>query len=442
MSLLSRIAAPYLKRADDPAANDSLFFGTAFSSSSSTGIQINQHTALQASAVLACVRILSEDVSKMRPLLKRPRASGGFDIVKDHWLARLFRRPNDWQTWPEFARQMVIAFALRGNAYAVMLRDGSGRVYALVPINPDMCRLWESPDGSLWWMVTRVGLHQMAILRHMPLLIAYEDMFHLKDMSHNGLVGLSPISLQREAIGLSLAQQEQYAKLMANGARPSGVLTTDKALSDQLMERLKKNWSEFVGTKAAGKTAILEAGMKWVPLTISSVDLQFLQLRQFQLSEISRMFRVPPHMIGDLSRGTFNNIVQQAQEYRNNTLTSHSDIWEQRFEFSFELMDSEGLVVDLDETALLKADIVSRFTANRVALGGAPWKTVNEVRLVEGMNPDEDPSSNKINRPANLLPEDSDQSGEGAPGGGAPDGKGAKTDDTAPGAQSDDTGQV
>lgn len=441
MSLLSRIAAPYIKRSDDPAANDALFFGGAFSASSSTGIQINQYTALQASAVLACVRILSEDVSKMRPLLKKPRPAGGSDIVKDHWLARLFRKPNDWQTWPEFCRQMVIAYALRGNAYAVMLRDGRGRVYSFVPISPDMCRLWEAPDGSLWWMVTRTGLHQMAVLRHLPLLIAYEDMFHLKDVSQNGLVGLSPISLQREAIGLSLAQQEQYAKLMANGARPSGILTTDKALNDQLVERLKKQWSEFSGKGGgSGKTAILEAGMKWVPLTISSVDLQFLQLRQFQLSEIARMFRVPPHMIGDLSRGTFNNIVQQSQEYRNNTLTSHSDIWEQRFEFTFNLLDEEGLLVDLDETALLKADLTSRFAANRIALGGAPWRTVNEVRLAEGENPDSDPASDKINRPANLLPEDSAQSGQGAPGGGTPDKNGTKTDDNAPG--DDSGGQV
>lgn len=341
---------------------------------------------MQATVVMACVRILAEDVSKMTPILYRRRADGGRDEVTNHWLSDLLWQPNDWQTWPEYCRQMVSAFALRGNAYAVMIRNGRGEVTALIPINPDRVALWESPDGSLFWLVTRSGLHEMAVLRGLQLLIPYDDVFHLKDLSANGLVGLSPITLAREAIGLSLAQEQQQARLMGNGARPSGVLTTDKTLTTDIAKRLKDNWRElYSGIANTGQVAVLEAGLKWQALSLNSVDLQFLQLRQFQVIEICRLFRVPPHMIGDLTRGTMQNIVQQAQEYRNNTLTSHTDIHERRFDFSFGLR-KQGLFVDFDESTLLKADLIARYNAYRIGKFGG-WLNTNMILIGEGMNP-------------------------------------------------------
>jgi HK97 family phage portal protein len=137
---------------------------------------------------------------------------------------------------------MVIAFMLRGNAFAVMTRNMRNQVTALVPINPDRVVLWQSPDGSLFWAVTRSGLHEVAVLKDFQWLIPYEDVFHLKDVSSDGLVGTSPIMLAREAIGLSLGQEQQYARLMGNGARPSGILTTDQKLDKTSAERLKADW--------------------------------------------------------------------------------------------------------------------------------------------------------------------------------------------------------
>jgi len=372
---------------------ESFWNGYYWSSPSATGIQINQQTALQATAVMACVRILSEDVSKMTPRLFRKYDKGihknGARVQvtsKENPLAAVLVRPNDWQTWPEFCRQMEIGYALRGNAYAVILRNRRDEPVMLVPINPDRVSLWQDPNGELFWWVTRSGLHEMHVLRNQPLLVPYRDVFHLKDLSADGLVGTSPIALAREAIGLSLAQEQQYARLMGNGARPSGVLATDQRLTDASAARIRADWENMnAGLANAGRTAILEAGLKWTPLTISSVDLQFLQMRKFQVEEIARIFRVPPHMLGVTERGGLANIVQQAQDYQNNTLTSHTDVWEKRFAFTFDLEDGVELV-DFDKKALLKADLTARYNAHRVGVLTG-WDTRNEVRIEEGKDP-------------------------------------------------------
>jgi HK97 family phage portal protein len=197
-----------LKRSADPEGK---WFG-GFGVASATGLHIDQQTAMAATAVMACVSVLSEDVSKMTPDIFRRvtvvnHDRGGRKVAKDHFLYNLLWSPNPVQTWPEFCRFMMVAYLLRGNAYAVMIRNGRGIPIMWLPINPDHVALWESPDGSLFWRVTRIGLWQTAMLRDLPLLIPYEDVFHLKDLSANGLVGTSRITLAREAIGLSIGQE-------------------------------------------------------------------------------------------------------------------------------------------------------------------------------------------------------------------------------------------
>jgi HK97 family phage portal protein len=422
MGFWSRVGTALgVTRAAADINNDALFTNIGFSAPSVTGIPITQQTALQATTVMACVRIVSEDISKMPPGLFGRRADGGRVRIEDHWLADLLWKPNDWQTWPEFCRQMVIAFMLRGNAFAVMTRNMRNQVTALVPINPDRVVLWQSPDGSLFWAVTRSGLHEVAVLKDFQWLIPYEDVFHLKDVSSDGLVGTSPIMLAREAIGLSLGQEHQYARLMGNGARPSGILTTDQKLDKTSAERLKADWKELHGgLQNNGKTAVLDAGLKWQPLTLTAVDMQFLQLRQFQVIEICRMFRVPPHMVGDSSQRLMGGaLIQMAQDYRNNTLTSHSDIWERRLDFTFGLR-KQGMFVDFDESTLLKADLTARYASYRVGrLSG--WLTTNEIRIAEGLDPVD--GGDTLMQPLNMGPVDgSDMTGQ------APDGAGQPSD--------------
>jgi HK97 family phage portal protein len=206
---------------------------------------------------------------------------------------------------------------------------------------------------------------------------------------------------------------------MGNGARPDGFLSTDKVLTTEVAERLKENWKNaHAGLLNTGRTAVLEAGLKWEALTLTAVDMQFLESRKFQVTEIRRIFRVPGHMVGDESAklaGTA--LVQMSQEYVNNTLTSHTDVWERRLDFALRLR-AQKQEVEFDKTTLLKADITSRYTNYRVGrLSG--WLTTNEIRRAENMDPVE--GGDVLMQPLNMGPVDgSDMTGQPADGAGKP----------------------
>lgn len=395
-------------RAADDA--DAMLFGdVGWSVPSHTGIRIDQQTAMSCAAVMACVRMVSADFAKLTPFLRKARAEGmGWDRVpaSAHPVAVLLHQPNDWQTWFEFASQMQAAKMLRGNAYAVIVRDGRGRPVYLVPLNPDRVALWQSPAGGLFYMVTRAGLHELAVLRGQPFLIPAEDMLHVKELSGDGLVGLSPIALAREAIGLALGMEQQEARWMGAAAQPSGILTTDQKLTDAAAKRMADDWRGMkAGILNTGKIAVFEQGLKFQPLSLNAADLQFIASRTFQLQEIARIFRVPLHMIGEMTRVTGGSLTQMAQEYVNYTLssevTSHSQAWGRVFQL---WKDDIGLSFDFK--VLLEGDIITRYQANRLSLQG--WKSVNEVRLGEGDNPVDEPRANEIFRPVNMAPVGSD----------------------------------
>lgn len=419
---------------------DDLGFGdrgwSSFADISETGIRVNQQTALQVAAVMSCVSIISEDVSKLTPEIWRRRPDGGREIATAHPLRPVLLRPNDWQTPFEFSQMMMASLLLRGNAYAVILRDGRGRPYMLVPINPDRVMLWEAPNGALFWVITRAGLHEMAVLRDVPYFVPYADVLHWKGLSGNGLVGISKISANREAIGLASAMEQLASRTIGNGAKPSGVLESDKKITQEIADKLKQRWQDTQGgLSGAGKLLVLEDGLKWKPLSLTFADLQFIASRKYQNNDIANIFRVPAYMIGEDAKSAKVNISQQSQEYLNNTLMSYVDIIEQRYAFTFDL--GEEYCVALDLGKILKADIASRYGAYRIGQMG--WLTVNEIRLAENLNPVD--GGDQIMRPVNMAPLDSDVfagnapgvgsdvTGTGAEGGGRPTDSG---DDAAP----------
>lgn len=417
---------PRFTRDNDPVQDDRLFGD--WSVPSATGLEINQQTAMSVAAVMACVSMLSEDFAKLTPSLYRKNPDGGRTAIdaEAHPVAQLLEAPNDWQTWYEFGQQMSAAFELRGNAYAVIVRDGRGRPVMLVPVNPDMVGLWESPDGSLFYYVTRTGMHMMAVLRGEPLLIPAADMLHVKGLSSNGLLGLSRISLNREAVALALGYEQQAARWMGQGGKPSGVLQTEQRLTTEAAKRMAQDWRDATqGILKTGRIAVLEQGLKFQALSLSANDLQFIASRTFQLQEIARMFRIPQHMIGELSRSTNNNVTQQSQEYVNFTISSKTTMWRQVWSKVFGL-SAQKLFIGFDMMVLLEGDLITRFQANRLALSG--WSSVNEVRLAEGKNPSPTPAADKIFRPTNMAPLDSDVftavalPGEGDPGIGSENG--------------------
>jgi HK97 family phage portal protein len=363
MSIWSRIFGGGRQK-DDSSSIENWFreFGDQRTAS---GIAVNQQTAMQVTTVLACVRVRSQDVAKLPPHIYRLGTGGKRVEATDHFLYSIFRRPNDWQTWMEFCEQMQVAMLLRGNAYAVVLRNLRGKPVGMVPVNPANVSIWEAPGGQIFYQVVRIDLHLRAVLKDFPLMIPSDDIFHLRWASSNSLIGLSPIGLCAEAIGLAKGQERLAANLMGNGARPSGVLSTDKRLSDTAFKRLKSQWNTMHGgVENTGKTLVAEEGLKWNALTLSSVDLEFIAGRKLQVDEICRIFGVSPAKVGVFDSGVARGLDQiQLAHY---TDAVHPDLvrWEQKLLFYFEL--GTDLEIYFDESELLRADMVARANAARV----------------------------------------------------------------------------
>ena len=412
---------------------------------SASGLLVSQATAMGVSTVYACVRRRAIDVARCRPSLYRVNQDGSRSIVPDHPVQELFTRPNRQQNWFEFCEQMQVALLLRQNAYAAVIRDRRGRPVELIPINPDAVMVLESVDGDIFYNVNRLGLWQIAMLRDFSVAIPEDDVLHLRGLTFNTLVGVSTIGLARDAVGLAMGLEQQASRLMASGARPSGVLQTDKHLSTDAAKRLKAQWDEFkTGIQNVGQTAVLEEGVKWQQLQLSSVDMEFIKQRENQVLEICRFWGVPPHKVYVVDRAAAMNIPQQDQDYVNSTVAPDLERWEQKIRQYF-MLDREradndnGIFVDFDESQLLRADILTRRNAARLGvLSGIT--TQNEERRGEYLPPM--PGGDVLLVPANTAALGSEATGTapdgaGRPAGGNPPAPGVPTSGDQPAAEED-----
>ena len=385
--------------------------------SSATGLRLSQATAMSVSTVFACVTIRAKDVSRCTPRLMAENSARSEKPNTTHPVAKLFVRPNRIQTWSEFSRQMHAAYLLRGNAYAIILRDIRGNPAALIPINPDAVTLFEAPDGSIFYSVARYGFFQLAMLSGLPLMVPEEDVLHLRGLSFNMLLGVSLISLARDSIGVAMGLEAQAARFMANGARPSGVLQSDKQLSLDAAERLRTQWANLrSGIANAGRTAILEDGVKWTPMQLSSVDLEFMSQREFAISDVARWFDMPLYKLGvkgEIARIKFG---EADQAYVNSAIMPDLDVWEQKFVQRFEL-DHDGLTADFDERRLLRADEATRINNQRLKIMSG-ISTQNECRAENG-DPAM-PGGDVLLTPVNLAAAGSDMTGTAPDGAGRP----------------------
>lgn len=357
--------------------------GTAIS-----GASVNSRTALLNATVLACVRVLSTDVAKSALNLYQTAPDGSRREAKDHplwWI--IAHRPNDWQDVFFFWETMVAALALRGNAYSVLRRDGRGRILSMIPVHPDRVTLLEAPGGALFYGVTRNGAHGSAQLDDFDYVIPGGYMLHLRGMSRDGLQGISVIEYAREAIGLALAQERQAARMALNGARPGGIVESTGKISQESADRFRAAWDKtYGGVDNTGKVMLLWEGMSWKPMTITSVDAQFLEQRKYQVEEICRIFGIPPHKVGDLSRATNNNIESQSLSYFTDTLMG----WFERLEsaLDFQLLSDQdlrdGYYFEFDTRRLLRGDLKTQQEGYRNGRQWG-WLSVNDIRDDLGM---------------------------------------------------------
>lgn len=366
---------------------------------SAAGVAVNEVKSIQVSAVLACVRVLSESVASLPLQLFRMRADGGKEIVRDHPVYRLIHdTPNDEQTSYYFRETQQARVTLWGNSYALILRSRNGTPAALEPLASD--RVIVGRDGA------RV-FYEFRPPQGSPERFASDQILHIPGLGFDGISGLSVIAAHRQGIGLSIAAERFGARFFGSGSHPTGVLQTDAKLSDDAHMRIAQSWNDaYSGTDNAHRVAVLEQGLKWSQLTIPPEDAQFLETRKFQVEDIARIFRVPPHMIGHLERATFSNIEQQGIDFLVHTLRAWLVRWEQ--ELNRKLLtetEREELFTQFNVDGLLRGDSQARATFYKeMWMNG--FMTRNEIRAKENLNPSDDPTADSFYVPLNMMPTD------------------------------------
>ena len=295
---------------------------------STAGKNVNERSAMQMTAVYACVRILSEAIAGLPLHMYRYKDEGGKEKALDHSLYQLLHdEPNPEMTSFVFRETLMTHLLLWGNAYAQIIRNGKGEVIALYPLMPNRMSVNRDSNGMLYYQYQKSN-DDAPTMEGSSVILSPSEVLHVPGLGFDGLVGYSPIAMAKNAIGLSIAAEEYGAKFYANGAAPSGVLEHPGVLKDPA--KVRDSWNAaFGGSSNSHKVAVLEEGLKYTPISISPNEAQFLETRKFQIDEIARIFRVPPHMVGDLEKSSFSNIEQQSLEFVKYTLDPWVVRWEQ-----------------------------------------------------------------------------------------------------------------
>ena len=343
------------------------------------GVGVDPETALTYSAIYSAVKIISETIASLPLITYRRAPDGGKIRIDEHPISPvLARRPNSWQTHFEFIEMMQGHVLLRGNAYAQVL-TANGRVSELIPLHPARIEPRMESSGPVYQYTKPDGD---------IVIFPAEEIFHLRGLSSNGLHGLSPIAAARESIGLGMAAQEHGARLFGQGARPAGVLTHPGKLDQPTSDRIRQSWERaYGGLSNAHSVAVLEEGMQFERVQLTSEDSQWIESRKFQIEEIARFYRIPLHKMNSMERATFSNIESQAIEFVSDTIIPWVRRWEETIlRDVFTLTRDRAVFAEFLIGELLRGDTESRYKSYAIAKQNG-WMNSNEIRALENMNP-------------------------------------------------------
>ena len=347
------------------------------------GKAVNERSAMQMSAVYACVRILSEAIASLPLHFYQYNGAGGKEKALKHPLYSLLHdEPNPEMTSFVFRETIMSHLCLWGNAYAQIIRNGRGNVVALYPLLPNRMEVQRDNAGRLIYIYTKPSDEPDA---GETFTLRSDEILHIPGLGFDGLVGYSPLTMARNAVGAAIAADKFAGKFYANAATPSGVLEFPGALKDA--KTFREQWEgSFAGAVNAGKTPVLEEGMTYKPIAISPQDAQFLETRKFNIDEIARIFRVPPHMLADLEKSSFSNIEQQSLEFVKYTLAPWVARIEQALKKSLLLPDEKKhYFFSFNLEGLLRGDYQSRMNGYAIARQNG-WMSANDIRELENMN--------------------------------------------------------
>lgn len=348
--------------------------------STSTGLSVNQDTALRYSPVWAAVNIIAGAVGYL-PFRLFERTKGGDVVAVDNTVNKLLHdQSNPNMTAQVFRETLTGHLLLWGNCYAEIERNGNGEPVALWPIRPDyVSRLLLSPGGDLTYEI-RSSTGASAFL-------PANNVFHLPGLGSNGYMGYSVIAYHREAIGLGMAAQTYGARFFGNNARPDGVLTTPNRLSEDGWNKLKTRWEDaHKGLEQSHRMALLEEGVTWQTVGVPAKDSQLLETRQFEVGDVARMYQIPLHMLSEMSRATFSNIEHQGIEFVQYTLAR----WLKKFESEanrklIRPVQQGRFFAEFTVEGLLRGDSDARSKFYREMFNNG-FMTINEVRRLENLN--------------------------------------------------------
>ena len=361
-------------------SNYAFFFG-----GTTSGKAVTERSAMQMTAVYSCVRILAEAIAGLPLHLYRYTPDGSKVKAVEHPLYLLLHdEPNPEMSSFVFRETLMTHLLLWGNAYAQIIRNGKGEVVALYPLMPNRMSVDRDAHGQLYYTYTRAS-DEAKTMTGTTVLLPPSDVLHIPGLGFDGLVGYSPIAMAKNAIGLAIATEEYGAKFFANGAAPSGVLEHPGTIKDP--SRVREAWmSQFGGSANSGKVAVLEEGMKYTPISISPEQAQFLETRKFQINEIARIFRIPPHMVGDLEKSSFSNIEQQSLEFVKYTLDPWVIRWEQSIQRALlRPEEKKRYFAKFNVEGLLRGDYQSRMNGYAVARQNG-WMSANDIRELENLD--------------------------------------------------------
>ena len=354
------------------------------------GVSVTPENSLKYTAVLACVRVLAESVASL-PLItyERPPGGRGRQRAQSFYLYSLLHdAPNPLLTSFEWREMQMAHLLLWGNAYSEIEYNRRGEVVALWPLLPNMMHEVRVAGGRLEYVYhvppDYLNPHETGRV----VTLQGDQVLHIRGLSLNGLVGLSPIGMARQAIGLGMAAEEFGARFFGSGANMSGVLTHPGVLGDEAFANLQEQWEQtYSGLSNAQRVAILEEGMRYERIGIPPEDAQFLQTRKFQRSEIASIYRVPPHMIADLERATFSNIEHQSLEFVMHSLRPWLVRWEQGIGLRLlTTIERRRYFAEFLVDGLLRGDSASR-SAYYTAMFQIGAMSPNDIRELENQNP-------------------------------------------------------
>ena len=375
MGLLERIKNVFVPQ-DNNAEQRSITYTTPFG----TGTNVSPDTALTFTAVWAAIRLLTESVSSLPISVYRVENNGDkTEAVKESLYSLLKYKPNTYQNKITFFEKIMMDLCVNGNSYVYIERNRLARVTGLYCMNYEDMTIIQK-DNQLFYENGETGE-----------VYDSNDVLHFTGLTTDGIEGLSPSTQCKKAIGWGMAIEEYGNTFFKNGAKLSGVLSTDRSLSETAIDRLRQSFNNtYSQLSGSNQTAILEEGLTFKPVGISPDQAQFLASRTFSLEEIGRIWNIPPHMLGDLSKSSFNNIEMQSQEFVTYTLLPYLTRIENEMNLKlFRTSDVGRLFVKFNVGGLLRGNIKDRseFYTKMINTG---VMSINEVRALEDLNKIED----------------------------------------------------